>query len=122
MNPRKLIIAFACLVVFIYGCGKDAQSTDPNACTLADPVINTVWVQQIIAGTDCPLYKGATLSSCTYKGQTCIYLENMASSQGVCTQVVYDCKGQKLLEGFFPDSDWQDFKNNMTNKSTFWTK
>ena len=95
MNFRTLILIACCTTLGLYGCGKDSPTTDSNTCNLSDPVINTTWVQQIISDADCVLYKGATLSTCTYKGATHVYMENLASSLGICVKALYDCSGKK---------------------------
>jgi hypothetical protein len=121
---RRIILAFILLafVAIMANCGKHNPTTDPNACTLITPVLSTPWVADITAGKDCAVFAGANLYSCTFNGQSCIYLENEATSQAVCSELLYDCKGTKLLDGASSSTSWDDFKKNVTNKVKVWSK
>lgn len=122
MRILTISLAICLLTVSFSNCGKHDATVDPNACTLAEPIINTTWVQQLISSTDCVMFGGAEVYSCTYNAKTCIYVDNEASSQGVCTEQLYDCKGTKMLDGASPKASWDDFKKNVTNKVKIWSK
>lgn len=119
---RKPIVGIVLVLSLLINCSKDSNTTNADTCNLDTPISNTAWIIQIINGTDCSLHKGANLSTCSYKNKTWVYLDNLASSQLICNQALYSCNGEKILDGISSDSSWNDFKNNMTNKTIFWIK
>lgn len=122
MKLLTISLIFGLLALTAVQCGKHDSAVDPNACTLSSPAVNTPWIQQIISGTDCVMFAGAEISTCTYNGKTCVYVDNSASSQAICDKLLYDCKGQKMLDGTSSSASWDDFKKNVTNKVKIWSK
>lgn len=121
-TQMRFIIILIALFVLPAGCSPDNKSGDPNTCPLSDPMVNTPWIQNIITNHDCVLYAGAKLSVCSYKATTYFYLENPASSLGICVRSLYNCKGQKVLDGAAPDANWQAFLQAQANLTVLWTK
>jgi hypothetical protein len=123
MKYIYIIISIFLIAYYSIGCSKNSK-TEPTAncdsVTLIKAPLTITWIQQIIAGNDCMLDQGAKMSTCTYKNQIVVYLENPLSNQGVCNFTLYSCNGTKLLK--WGDVGWSDFLQNYTDKKTFWTK
>ncbi len=119
------------LLFYLIACKKSNNNTSdnisraivPNTCdssALINDPLSVFWIQRVIAGDDCQLYRGAYLSTCTYQGRLVVYLQNFASSLGICTATLYSCKGEVIFRG---DSAYNlDIQNIYLNKKTFWTK
>jgi hypothetical protein len=122
---RNIFILICTFIIASYfiGCNKSNNTISSNTCdsiTLIKSPLTITWIQQIVAGNDCMLIQGAKMSTCTYKNQIVVYLENALSNQGVCDYTLYSCSGTKLLR--WGDAGWSDFLQNYTDKKTFWTK
>lgn len=68
----------------MYKSNNTISSNTCDSVTLIKSPLTITWIQQIVAGNDCMLVLGAKMSTCTYKNQIVVYLENAASNQGVC--------------------------------------
>lgn len=121
MRLSVTILSIAATLL-LFTCSSKETAGDPNTCPLSDPILSTPWIQNIISNHDCTLYAGAKLSVCSYKATTYFYLENSASSLGICLRALYNCKGQKVLDGASPDANWQEFLQNQANLTVIWTK
>jgi len=119
------------LLSYLIACKKSNNNTSDNisravvantcdSSALINDPLSVFWIQRVIAGDDCPLYRGASLTTCIYQGRLVVYLQNFASSLGICTTTLYSCKGEVLLRGLY--ADYADSQNQYSNKKTFWTK
>ena len=132
MKKAYLLLSLIIVLLFyLIACKKSNNNTSDtisraivaNTCdstALINDPLSVFWIQRVIAGDDCQLYRGAYLSTCIYQGRLVVYLQNFASSLGICTATLYSCKGEVIFRG---DSAYNlDIQNIYLNKKTFWTK
>lgn len=94
--------------------------SDPYHCQpVADPLKELSWLQQVIAGKDCPVDALTRIWSFIHHDES-YYLFNSASSLGICSEVIYNCLGEKIL---FPwDAKWQQFIKDSIGSKLIWPK
>ena len=114
---KKLIILLV-LCFILPSCKDEPKVTASLTCNVQNPIEDLTWLSNVLnSKTDCKIYAGSSLYSYVYNKATVFYLQNPASSLGICTELAYDCNGNKL----FPSSEeWSNFKTGRTDEKLIW--
>lgn len=107
--------------IVILSCTKNASPDLPRLfCEKTDPINQLSWLKNLIDGkTNCMIYSGATVYGYTYNKTQIFYFQNPASSQGTCTQAIYDCSGSLVDSS---DQNLMNFVQNRLNGELLWKK
>lgn len=99
-------------------CKDEPKVTASSICNVQNPIEDLTWLSSVLnSKLDCKIYSGASLYSYVYNKATVFYLQNPASSLGTCTELAYDCSGNKL---FSSSEEWSNFKTGRTDKKLIW--
>ncbi len=99
------------LILFAFSCEQEKVQT---LCDTNDPVMNLVWLKNLINEIKSdPKYLAVTISACSYQGQTLFHIQDSISSCMFCD--LRDYSGQKYMP-----ADLNDFIANQRNVRTIW--
>ena len=116
---KRILLLMTILIPF-HGCKYDAVTQSSSLCDVKNPVEELKWLGDVInSKTDCKIYDGSSLYAYTYNSRTIFYMLNPAISLGACTELAYDCQGNKL---FSTTDEWKDFKAKRTDERFLWKK
>lgn len=114
----KKIIILLMVCFTLPSCKDESKVATASTCNVQNPIEDLTWLSNVLNGkTDCKIYSGASLYSYVYNKATVFYLQNPASSLGICTELAYDCNGNKLFSSI---EEWSNFKAGRTDEKLIW--
>lgn len=114
MKRFKLLAIF---IIFIgFSCDKKSVAIDETEVVFSTicngkELEDMQWFRDIVEEkTTCKILPLAYIAQVSYQGKEIFYLNNPASSQWVCGQMLYDCSGTVISEDWTFEQ-WREFKN-----------
>jgi hypothetical protein len=116
----------AIVVISLVGCSEDNQDNNcvqpKDALEDISSLANIVKSGRIAGRPSCIVYSMARIYSCKYKGETTYYFTNLASSNSVCNAIVYDCRGDEIINRGTDEPSWTAFEAEKTDEELLWER
>lgn len=123
INGMKNLLPLLLIGILAFGCKKSGPESEEvsDACG-ASSVEELAWANALINNEgSCMVYAGTKLYAYTFNAESVIYLSNRASSLYRCNQVVYNCSGASISDGWNAEN-WAAFEANRRNEKLLWEK